>query len=328
METITEIRVEDLIAEFEKDCGFKQKPPWAVTSNWASKLAHPCERWLYHNRVDWEHQERRDWKGIGELGEILHDNWVMDRKAQGYRVIHAETPLSAKLRNEFLISGKIDGRIGKGTIKPVLYEFKSMNQYDYEKINTWDDIREHKRDYIRSYAGQITCYLYDQNEESGVMVIMNKMTMEWKWIIVNLDYELAEYMLKRAERTNKAVINKEPPQRIAYCQTCKSCEYKNVCLPDILNENGLEFVDMPELETKLKRMNELEPVVDEYEELEKSTVDTAKGVGKDFVVGTSFKCEIKNGTQTRLDTKAIPPDIKAKYEKEIKTQRITYIPLG
>lgn len=320
-------RIESLTKEFQKDCGFKIKPAWPVTSNWASKLAHPCERWLYHNRVNWEEREQRDWKGIGELGEILHDKWKRDMISKGYQIIHAEVPLSAKLRNDLIISGKIDGRIGKDVIRPSLYEFKSMNPYDYEKINTWDDILNHKKDYIRTYAGQITIYLFDQNEEVGLLVIMNKSTLEWKWIIVYLEYELAEWMLQRAERVNKAVIKKEPPDRIPFGKTCESCEYKAVCLPDILN-SGIEMIDNERLQFLLEEREKLKVAHSDYENIDDEAKTMAKAVGKNFMCGTDWMVEFRNRTSRRIDTKAIPAEVRSQYEVETKTQNIIFVPLN
>lgn len=321
-----QLRAEAIAREFAVDREFRPRPNWPVTSNWASKLAHPCVRWLYHNRVDWERREARNWKGIGELGDILHDKWKRDRMEQGYTVIHAEVPLSAKIRELLKISGKIDGRVGKGEIRPTLYEFKSMNPHDYDKINTWEDIVTHRRDYIKSYAGQIQIYLYDQNEEVGFLVIMNKATLEWKWIIVYLDYGLVEWMLQRAELVNKSVDKSNPPVRIPYGATCKSCEYALVCLPDI-KEEGLGLIDEPALEAALEERSKLIEAAARYKELDVEAKDIARFHGKDFIVG-SWKAEIRHQEETRIDTKLIPIEERAKYEVKKTKTLVEFVPLG
>lgn len=322
-----QLRAEALAQEFSRDSVFPSRPGWPVTSNWASKLAHPCIRWLYHNRVDWGSRAPRNWKGIGELGDILHDKWKRDRMAQGYQVIHAEVPLSSQLRQDLKIGGKIDGRVGKGAIKPTLYEFKSMNEHDYDKINTWDDIRNHKRDYIRSYAGQIQIYLYDQNEEVGFFVIMNKSTLEWKWITVYLDYDFAEWLLKRAELVNKSVDKREPPDRIPYGPTCKSCEFAATCLPDIKNE-GLEMIDNEELGRLLNRRRELEGSHQEFEEIDKGAKEIARRVGKEFLLNQNWKVEVTSRDETRIDTKLIPIEERARYEVTKPKVTVAFVPIG
>lgn len=314
--------------EFAKDQSRpKFKPPWPVTSNWASKLAHPCERWLYYNRTAWDKREQRDWKGIGRLGNVIHDLWKMDRMADGYTVIQHEMPLSKTLRDVHQIAGKIDGRIGKGDIRPVLYEFKSMNEFDYARINTYDDILNHSKEYIRSYIGQIQIYLHDNQEAHGIFVLCNKANLDWKWIRVNLNLPYVEELLERAKRINDAVETHEPPKRIPYGKICERCDFKMVCLPDIIND-GYPLIDDQYLERLVEERETLRLSHFRYEELDDEAKSIAKIAGRDFILGTNWKVAITKTETKKIETKLIPPEERAKYEVTKERVRVDFIPIG
>lgn len=316
--------IEALTLELSKDQAFEQKS-YPVVSNWASQLGHTCERYLYHNRHDWEQKKPKDWKGMGERGNLIHEWWKRRMSEKGYTVIQTEMPLSQALRNRFQIGGKIDGRIGKNG-KPKLYEFKTMNEHDYKKINTLEDIRNSFKDYVKMYVAQIMVYMFDNNEESGLIILCNTTTLEWKPISVYLDYDYVEYLLQRADRVNRALEAQEPPKRIEYGKTCMKCDFAHVCLPDIKNE-GLAMIDQDHLVSLLDRRSELESHQEEYKEIDAEAKEISKAIGKDFILAGRYKVEVKKSTTRRLDTKSVPFDVRSKYEVETETTRINFIPL-
>lgn len=312
---------------FVQDQSFPIKN-YPVTANWASQLGHPCDRYLYHNRVDWENKKPRDWKGVGIRGNLIADWWKRYMSEKGYQVTEAERPLSQVLRDQYKISGKIDGRIGfPGIAKPRIFEAKTTQPYEFEKLNSYEDIAENKKDYIRGYIAQLQIYLFDMNEEAGLFIIINASTLEWKPIPVYLDYGYCEWLLQRAERVNEAVLKKSPPERIPYGSTCQRCDYAHICLPDIKNE-GLEFQDQEHLVSLLNDSKQLKPAHDEYEVKHQEAKEIAKAIGKDCIVGGEYKIELKTITTTRIDTKAIPIEERTKYEVESTQTRVEFIPLG
>lgn len=319
--------IEALVPHLTEAQEFKRRPPVCAPNNWASKMGHICERYLYYIRVDGDKATKKDWKGIADRGNVMADWWKREMIGKGFKVIHDQLPLSDKLTKQYKISGRIDGRVGKGEIRPLLYEFKSMNDWAYKSINDWNDFSESKSWWVRGYPAQIQLYLLDQNEEGGLMVLMNAQTWEWKVIPVYLDLGYCEYLLNRAERVNKAVNSENAPERIGYdSKICGQCEFAHICLPDIKNE-GWEFRDDEKLSAILKERASLEESADRFDELDKEAKEIAKVAGKTFLL-PKWKVEIKKVTMTRLDTKSIPIEVRTKYEVETETTKVSFIPLG
>lgn len=300
---------------------------WPVRSNWASQMGHPCERFLYHNRHDWDKAVERDWGGVGIRGNLIADWWKRYMQEKGFKVIHDQVPLSDELARKYELGGRIDGRIGWANISPMLYEFKTMQEHEFKRINTYEDFSDSKSDYIRGYPAQIQLYLLSQNEEAGLFVLCNPMNLEWKAIPVYLDYGYTEWLLKRAERVNRANVAGTPPDRIAYGKTCERCKFSTICLPDIKNE-GFEMVDDEALKSFLDERKELKDAHDRYEFLDDEAKIMAKKIGKDFIVGSDWAVQFKNSVMTRVDTKAMPIEVRSQYEKETPIQKITFVPLN
>lgn len=318
-------RLEALMPVLKKHQEFKSEQ-WPVRSNYASKLGHPCERYLFYMRHDWDKIDPRNWKGVGILGNLLADWWKVYMQRKGFNVIHDQMPLSDELAKKYQIGGRIDGRIGWGNIKPVLYEFKSMSEHVYKKINSYEDLQDSKSDYIRAYPAQLQIYLLSNNEEAGLFVLCNKSTLEWKMIPVYLDMGYCEWLLQRADRVNKANEAGVPPARIPYGSTCAKCDFKTHCLPDIINE-GIDLIDNSALEEILEERESTKEAHDRFEELDDEAKTIAKARGKDFVVGTEWKVEFKFSESERIDTKLIPPEIASQYRVKGKRTEIKFIPL-
>lgn len=307
--------------------GFPQKARWAVRSNWASKMGHRCERNLYYMRHDWDKAEQKDWKGIGILGNLLGSWWIREMQSRGFLVIHQEVSLSDEMVKKYQIGGRIDCRVGWADIKPMLTEIKSMDDRYWQDINSYEDLVNSKAEWIRGYPAQIQLYLLSQGEEAGLFVLINKKTLEWKFIPVYLDLAYSEWLLLRADRINKANEAGVPPDRIPYGKTCMRCDFKMICLPDIKND-GLVLIDNDELNHMLDRRRELEEAHSEFETIDRESKAIAKGVGKDFIIGTDWKVEVRVSPGTRIDTKLIPIEEQSKYEVPSSRTEIEFVPLN
>ena len=146
-------------------------------------------------------------------------------------------------------------------------------------------------------------------------------------IPVYLDYGYTEWLLKRLETVNKANEAGIPPERIPYSKTCKDCDFKTICLPDIIND-GMELIDNEALKSMLDEMFEIEEYKTRYGFLKEEADEMAKMVGKDFICGTDYQVQIKKSETTRINTKAIPIEERGKYEVKSTMTRIEYIPLN
>lgn len=318
--------LEALLPILENARKFENKR-FPVRSNWASQMGHPCERFLYHNRHDWEQAIAKDWGGIGIRGNLIADWFKRYMAERGFKIIHDQLPLSDEMAKKYQIGGRIDGRIGWNNIPPMLYEFKTMMEHEFKRINSYDDFQNSKSDYIRGYPAQLQLYLLSMNEEAGLFILCNPMNLEWKIIPVYLDLTYCEWLLQRADRVNKANDDGTPPARIAYGKTCERCPYAAICLPDIKNE-GFEMVDDEQLKFLLDIRAETKEDHDRYEEADSEAKTMAKAYGKDFLVGADWSVQIKKRTGTRLDTKALPIEIRSQYEVPIETVTVNFVPLG
>lgn len=324
-EPITLIEVSGLETYLAGDQAFPH-PNYPVISNWASIMGHPCGRYLYHNRVDWEHREQRDWKGIGERGNVIHDWWKIRMMEKGYRVTENESPLSPQLRERYNIGGKIDGRIGRGNIRSVLYEFKTMADYTYRKCNTYEDIKNSSAHYIRMYLSQLMVYMHDNNEQYGLLVLCNATTWEWKWIVVPMDEAHVQTILNRAIVINAAVAEHLPPDRTTDLTLCKKCDYRTTCLPDVINEPQ-EMIENNELVGLLERKDELHPLHEEWVECKERSEEIVKAYNHNFILNSTWKVEIKKSIQRRVDTKRMPPDVRSVFEVEKEIVKVIAVPL-
>lgn len=337
METVTEVKavvkksarveqVHRMVEVLSANQKFESKS-WPVRSNYASKAGHPCERYLYYMRHDWDKADPRYWGGVGILGNLVADWWKRYMMEKGFKLIHDQLPLSDEMAKKYQIGGKIDGRIGWNDIPPVVYEFKTMDRQIYDKINTYDDFANAKSDYIRAYPAQIQLYLLSLNEEAGLFVLCNKQTLAWKMIPVYLDYPYCEWLLQRLERVNKANEVGVAPPRIGYGSTCEKCDFKTHCLPDIVND-GLEMVDNERLQFLLDEREDVKEAHKAYELLDEEAKTIAKAVGKNFMCGTDWMIEVKKSIGKRIDTKLIPIEERAKYEKPSETVKVEFVPIG
>ncbi len=320
-------RIEKLIPHLKAAQKFVQET-WPVRSNYASQIGHPCERNLYYRRHDWDKAATRDWGGVGVRGNIIADWWKMYMQKKGFKVIQDQLPLSDEISKKYEIGGRIDGRIGWGDIKPMVYEFKTLNEYAYRDINEYWDFPKSKYEYIRGYPAQIQLYLLSLNEEAGLFILCNPINLEWKIIPVYLDLGYCEWLLQRADRVNKANKTDTPPERIAYGRTCEKCDFAHICLPDQITENPLALIDDTELEAIVKEREGLKESVERFKELDEEAKLMAKKVGKDFILGTDWNVKLKKVEMTRVDPALIPPAEKPKYEVKTEYVKIDFVNLN
>src|SRR5436190_2224460 len=105
-------RLEAMLPALHKDRAYESRLV-PVQSNWASKLGHPCERYLYYMRHDWNRAKPKNLGGLGERGNTLQDWWKYHMVKKGWHLYHDNIPLTDELTKKFQIGGKIDGRISR-----------------------------------------------------------------------------------------------------------------------------------------------------------------------------------------------------------------------
>ena len=274
---------------------------WRVKSNRASMIGHPCLRFHALNRTRWK---EKTLFGIDTLRRFkegnLHEGAVLGAlRDAGITIIEQQRPFEWP---EYDISGMIDGKVliddrlaekmGRPDLvkRVVPVEIKSASPYSFAKINSVADMMASKYVYMRGYPAQMNIYLMMANEELGLFLFKDKNSGAIKPVPVDLDLELAEQLVQRAERVNSFLrdeITIEDMPRIPYEEiTCGDCGFNHICIPDV-KRDALSFESDPELEEQLARRAELAAAYREYNALDKTVKAKLKDVEK-AVIGDFY----------------------------------------
>lgn len=233
----------------------------------ASRIGHPCERYLYLLIKNWQDVKLHDTglQHIFDLGNSIEDYAIERLKEAGFEVV-TPTVRSWKIEKP-LITGREDLRIKDeetGEFLPV--EVKSISPYEFDNLNSEQDFLTSKKAYIRAYPSQLFVYMYRFNKERGFFVLVNKLTGEIKPILVNFNYELGEACLQKAERIYKALEVGVAPDSCEDVDVCERCNLQHICgqvkrVPADIEVDG-------ELEELVNKRFELAPAKKEYERLD------------------------------------------------------------
>ena len=204
----------------------------------------------------------------------------------GYTV--REERLLAELKDSkgrLLTRGRADGFIVKDR-KEFAFEGKSMTPYVYNQINEQADFDRYV--FFRKYPRQLQSYLLASNLEEGLW-ILDDCLGHWKIIPCRLDYERGEAILKHLEGAVAHLEAKTLPDFHKDPAICLKCWARGrVCNPPFFSGEGMQIISDPELEQKLNRRAELDPLAAEYDHLDKDLKDILKESMKPeqvFVVG-------------------------------------------
>jgi len=278
-------------------------------TNRASELGHPCLRYLAYTRVAWEHREPPD----ATLAIIFDDGNLHEEatfrllKDSGFTITEQQKSFNWP---EYQISGHIDGKILLGE-EAVPVEVKSVSDYSYIAINSQADLFDPKRPWVTKWGGQLQLYLLMDNKDWGLLILKCKSPKGWfpiKVIRVDMDYELGEELLKKAEKINKVVaqwreaesygeslelLEEYLPDRIEPDEAiCKWCPFLHLCLGQ--REWGPELIilDDDEVLALLERREELEAFSKEYKAVDAKAKTAIKNRGENLIVG-SFHATVK-----------------------------------
>lgn len=253
---------------------------WPVVANRASEVGDPCERYLVLLRTRWQERKMHevDLQMIFEDGNMHEKKVIRDIEDCGLEVIEQHRAFEWR---EYGITGQLDAKvIVDGKVIPV--EIKSCQSYIFNSINTPQDMINHKVSYIRKYPTQLSLYLLMDNKDFGVFIFKDKPHSKLKEIPFPLDYDYAESILQKVERVNKHIKEGTLPDTYTDADVCSRCGFFHICLP-VMQSQGLEFVDDPEFEEKLKRREELAPLVKEHKVLDDEVKAKTKNVEKKVI---------------------------------------------
>ena len=256
---------------------------WPVRSNRASAVGFPCERKLVYDRTMWEKKALHDigLQYIFDEGNIQEKAVIDDLREAGFQIIEGQRPFDDK---ELQLTGHIDLKL---KIDDKIYptEIKGLSPYSWNELNSFEDFLKNKRVYVRGYASQMTLYLYLTECEEGIMLIRNKLTGRYKEILVKLDWELADGLVKKLQRMNKHLKAGTLPERMPYDpDVCSKCDFRHICVPESNNPSQIEMMEVSELEARLNRRAELDPLAKEFKALDKDLKEIVKSEPKDNII--------------------------------------------
>lgn len=257
---------------------------YPVTHLSASRLGHPCERYLYLLIKNWQDVKPHDvgLQHIFDLGNSIEDYAIARLKEAGFECV---TPSVRSWKIESpLITGREDVRIkDPETGELIPCEIKGLSPNEYEKLNSVEDFLSSKKHYVRGYPTQLFVYIYKFEKEKGFFVLVNKLTGELKIIEVHLDYEFGEQCLQKAERIYKAVETNTAPESCDDVSVCEQCNLQHICGQVKRAPIDIELDD--ELENLINRKNELAGAKKEYEEVDKQIKEKV-GEREKVITGT------------------------------------------
>jgi len=298
--------------------GIKQ---WPVRSNRASSLGHPCTRYLVFERTKWNEKVLHgpSLQMIFDLGNDIEDRVLRDLHDAGFEILEQQRAFEWK---EYDITGRIDAKLQIGrAVYPL--EIKSMSPFVFDKINTVQDMLNHKYHYVRSYPAQMTLYLLMDNKEAGFFILKNKTSGAMKEIEINLDYELGEKLLQKADIINMHVRRNTLPNPIEWDDNvCSECGYLHICNPVRIGKE-VEIADDDELLDLLIKRESLQQYANEFEEIDGILKERLEGKDK-LLIGDYYV----TGSWRKTTRYEVPKEIKDQYKTEAqywvrKIQKIT-----
>lgn len=285
-----------MISELVKEKILEGRHPIPTYSHWVSRVTHPCARYLYHARVDWDKALGPD-PGLQEVfteGRLQEEATLGLLRKAGFRIIEEQRPFSW---DELEISGRIDGRLlppdppppgwpsKNGRPHAVPFEIKSLSPYAFERFSSEADFYTaplHQY-YYRAFPLQLQMYLLLAGEPLGVLLLKNKHRAELKEIFVQLDIDALDQIILRIDDVNARIRARTPPPQVTG-PWCEDCPWRDICLPPLIEEGGAELLDDAELEALLLRLLDLKEKARELEEVE-AEVRARLGERERVVVG-------------------------------------------
>lgn len=261
----------------------KKITAYPVHTNRASDLGNPCLRYHVLNRTRWQEKKMHDvnLQLIFNMGTEIEQIVLRELAEAHLKVVEQQRAFSWP---EYQITGHIDGLILADDGKTYPFDIKSSSPYVFDSINTVDDLKKGRYPYLKKYPVQLNLYLFMGNADKGFFLFKNKVTGQLKEIWMDIDYELGEETLKRAEAINAHVLAGTLPE--SYDCDDERCPFEHICLPKRTGKE-VEMPDTDELAKLIQRYYDLKGAAGEYEKLNKQISKMVEGKDK-LLAGNYF----------------------------------------
>jgi len=236
-------------------------------------------------RTRWEEQELPpvDLEFIFEGGRFIEKLALQQLEDAKIEIAEQQRDFEWK---QYQITGHVDCRIKLNGVRPPC-EIKGISPFEWDKIDSAEDMLLSKRVWVRGYPAQLQLYMLMATEGYGVFYLLNKLTYQPKAIWMTLDYQFCEGLIKKAERINKHIAEKTLPDRCSDFDVCSKCSFRHICLPDLKQLEGLQIIDNERLENLLLKMEETKEVQKEYKRADEEVKKIVEGKDK-LLVGNFF----------------------------------------
>jgi len=260
-------------------------------SNRCSELGHPCTAYCVFARTVPVHLRPAISEDLAEIfdeGKKQEQAIQIDLLEMGYQVQRQQETLRWPKYN---IVGHKDFSISKGGSPFVRCEFKSVNPYTYEKLNTPEDVRNNNSSWVQKWYSQTVLYMLLDDQKEYWLFLKNKSRGSIKPIVFKWNdqvWEDAEALIKKAEQVNKLVEVGKPPKeelKISTPEDCSHCQFLTVCNPNLDFGVGAQILteeQAADLSVKLERWEEIKPIAKEFDNLD----DELKSEVKSIAVAT------------------------------------------
>lgn len=244
----------------------------------ASSIGFECDRKHYYDLTERREAPSVELQSIFEEGKHLEKFTEKQLMEMGYELNDRQR--EHRLENP-LITAHIEGQLRKGDGPWYPYDVKSCNPWDFTGLNSAEDFLLSKKPYQRNYATQILTYMLAVNAEYGCLILKNKQTGWIKdvWFSFEEHVSLIDDAIKRAQRVYEAHSAKQIPAYTTDRSLCSRCDWAKICLPDLVSNGGVEFLQSPELEEKLRDRDRLAEAAEQYEELDAEIKSIVKQTG-------------------------------------------------
>jgi len=244
--------------------------------NRISSMGHPCERYLYHCRADWDKAKSipDSLQGIFEQGKTLEPILVAHFNTQigpncdpPLRIVGQQVTTADSLLADYEISGSVDGSLQVNDPETGQWEtygivdIKTAGQNPYRGYSDLQSLKRHT--WSTGYIAQLMLYSFAHNLEHCVIFFVNKSNIyhDWKSVVFDVDLGFVEELLQKAGRVNKAVKAKTPPEmRIARPDYCDGCRFAHICMPDLKIGGETKLITDPEVIGAIRENQRLKPL--------------------------------------------------------------------
>jgi len=206
---------------------------------------HPCDRHMYYQVANWQDcaPVTPETQCLFDWGKLVERAVIDDLQEAGYEIDRQQLAMAVKVKGG-TITGHLDGMI-RGPGLPEGGCPLEIKGYTFvgQRVAHWRDFLPMPQPWLSAVPCQMQIYLLQANADVGVLCLQDKKSAQINPLPVELDYDYAESLLKRAEEIYQYISAEIPPDRISYQERlCADCRFAHICQPLQQYEPGIDAI--------------------------------------------------------------------------------------